>query len=237
MFLKKEKLSKVFGFVDRKTFKLNQVTHIDIGCGNWKEEGYYGLDIFDGPLVDQIIDLEKDSLPFRDNSIEHAVTFHALEHIQNLEWVIREIWRVLKPNAQLFICVPYFDTHINFANIFHKQSFNEHSFRFYTSEKYTQCLPERIWKYHFTPTWGLKGSANTVFDTEFKCLKIEFDYFPEYKKLTDIEKEKARLSKHNVVHNICFYLQTIKKDEPVIEIKGSDIIVPRKRRWMIDNGW
>ena len=210
---------------------------VDIGCGNWKEEGYFGIDIFAGEQVDFVMDLDRDSLPFPDNTVEHAVTYHALEHLRNPQHILQEVWRVLKANAQFFVCVPYYSSHINMANLFHRQNFNEHSFRFLSSEESTTCLPERIWKYHFTPTWGLKGSANSEVDAEFRCLKIEFDYFPEFRGRSEKEKEVARLAYCNVVHNICFYLQAIKPGMASVHLKECDIIVPAKRKWMIMNKW
>jgi SAM-dependent methyltransferase len=227
----------VKGYFFKKFKNLSYVNKIDIGCGHWKEEGYFGLDIFNGPQVDCVIDFNRDKLPFADNSIIHAVSFHALEHIQNLSGVLNEIWRVLKPNAQFFVAVPYFNSSINMTNYFHVHNFNEHSFRFFSGEETTNCLPERIWKFHFTPTWGLKGSANSFIETEFRCLKIEFDYFPQYKHLTEDEKEEARSKFSNVVHNICFYLQAIKNTLPTITILEHEIIVPKKRHWMLVNNW
>ena len=216
---------------------LDSVTRIDVGCGNWKEDGYFGLDIFQAAHVDWVMDFNCDHFPFKDNSIEHAVSYHALEHVENLTHVLHEIWRVMKPNAQVFICVPYYYNHIHMSNIFHCQHFNEHSFRFFSSEATTRCLPERIWKFHFTPTWGLKGSANSFVETEFRCLKIEFDYYPEYRNIAEEEKENARLARSNVVHNICYYLQTIKADGSAIYLEEDAITVPNKRKWMISQGW
>jgi hypothetical protein len=144
---------------------------------------------------------------------------------------------VLKPNAQFFVAVPYFNNHINFANRFHVQHFNEHSFRFFSSEPSTTALPERLWKFHFTPTWGLKGSANSATPVEFRTCKIEIDYYREFQGLPDNEKEALRLARPNVAHNICFYLQAIKPGAATATLNDSDLIIPPRRRWMIENNW
>ncbi len=217
--------------------KFKHITHIDIGCGNFKEEGYFGIDIYPGRDVDLVMDLNKGELPFEDNQIEHVVSYHCIEHIENYIVLMNEIWRIMKPNAQFFLSVPYYNNYINFANIFHKHHFNEHSMRFFSSEKETKCLPEYIWKYKFAPTWGLKGSANSKIKAEFRCLKIEIDYFPQYKLLTEEEKIEARLNKPNVAHNICYYLQCIKPENEIIEIQEDEIIVPKRRLKMIEAGW
>jgi SAM-dependent methyltransferase len=217
--------------------KYSAVRKIDIGCGGQKDEGYFGLDTFDGPAVDLKIDLTRAELPFADSSIDHAVTYHCLEHLPNYGDVVCEVWRVLKPNAQFFVSVPYFNNFINLANRFHVHHFNEHSFRFFSSEATTDALPERLWKFHFTPTWGLKGSANSASDVEFRTCRIEIDYYREFQSLPDNEKESLRLSRPNVAHSICFYLQAIKPGVAAATLSDSDLIVPPRRRWMIDNNW
>lgn len=217
----------------KKTIK--NVSRIDIGCGREKEQGYFGIDAETLPGVDHAVDLNSNPLPFKDNSIDHIVTYHALEHFANLSHVINEMWRVSKPNGQIFVCVPYYSNHLNLTNPFHLHQFNEHSFRFFSSEEHCNALPERIWKQRFANTWGLKGSANTNPDVELRTLKIEIDYFPEYKALSEVEKEKARQKYYNVAHNICFYLQVIKGDKN--ETTPQDLIVPEKRKWMLANNW
>jgi SAM-dependent methyltransferase len=212
--------------------------NIDIGCGNWKEKGYIGIDIYDGDEVDLKVDLSRERLPFDDSTVAHAVTYHCLEHIHNLQHLIEEVWRVLEPNAQFFVCVPYFNSFINAANIFHVRNFNEHSFRFFSSEVDCDALPDRLWRFHFTPQWGLKGSANADVNAEFRTLHIEFDYFPSMRGLTDDQKETARISQLNVVHQICFYLQALKPAEAkVARIGHQELMVPGKRQWMLARSW
>jgi SAM-dependent methyltransferase len=213
------------------------VTRIDIGCGLWKEEGYFGLDTFAGAQVDHVLDLTKDPLPFSDNSIDHAVSYHCLEHLWNFERVVGEVWRVLKPDHQFFVCLPYFNQHANFANFFHVRQFNEHSFRFFSSEPDTEALDPKLWKYHFMPDWGLKGSANAAPQTEFRTCKIEFDYYPEHRDWPPAEQERLRLTQPNVVHNICFTLQALKPGSEPRRLGPDELIVPGKRQWMLDRNW
>jgi hypothetical protein len=144
---------------------------------------------------------------------------------------------VLRPNAQFFVALPYFNSFINLANPFHVRHFNEHSFRFFSSESECAALPQRLWKFHFTPTWGLKGSANAPAPTEFRTCRVEFDYFPEFRDLPEHERESLRLSRPNVVHQICFTLQAIKPGAPAVDLRPSDLIVPGKRKWMLDRRW
>jgi len=51
--------------------------------------------------------LETESLPFEDNSVETIFCFNVLEHIYNHKNVINEVYRVLKPNGKFYISVPF----------------------------------------------------------------------------------------------------------------------------------
>lgn len=49
-------------------------------------------------------------LPFTDNSFDLVCAFDVIEHIENHEKAVDEIFRVLKPKAKYFITVPAFQT-------------------------------------------------------------------------------------------------------------------------------
>jgi SAM-dependent methyltransferase len=80
---------------------------IDLGCGDKHIKpaaesrglSYTGLDITD-------LNLEKDKLPFEDNSVDIALSLAVIEHIQNPEIYLSEIYRVLKPNGLVYLSTP-----------------------------------------------------------------------------------------------------------------------------------
>jgi SAM-dependent methyltransferase len=80
---------------------------IELGCGANKRDGFFGIDIADGPAVDLVLDIEHQQLPFADDSIDHVYTSHAFEHLINYQYVLREIMRVCKPDAIVEIWTPY----------------------------------------------------------------------------------------------------------------------------------
>jgi len=105
---------------------MNTPTKIDLGCGKFKKEGFYGIDKFPGKNVDRVVDLDK-KLPFKNNSIEEIYTSHVLEHVESLEFVMEEIHRICKPNAKIVIKVPHFSGKSGFFE-FHKRFFRYDSF-------------------------------------------------------------------------------------------------------------
>lgn len=57
-----------------------------------------------GPVMSVVV--EERQLPLPDNSVDHFLAVHALEMSGDLRAVLREIWRVLKPDGRLLIIVP-----------------------------------------------------------------------------------------------------------------------------------
>src|SRR5687768_1596512 len=87
---------------------------LDIGCGpNKASKDYFGVDINGGPGVDVICDFER-PLPFLTDSVDMIVTRHTLEHVQNLEQILREFSRIVKPGGRLSITVPHFSNTLGF---------------------------------------------------------------------------------------------------------------------------
>lgn len=58
----------------------------------------------DGPT--RAVLVEEDRLPLPDNSVDRLLVVHCLEVAGHCEGVLREIWRVLKPEGRLLIVVP-----------------------------------------------------------------------------------------------------------------------------------
>jgi len=50
--------------------------------------------------------VEEDQLPLPDNSVDHLLAVHAVEATENVRGVLREIWRVLKPEGRVLLIVP-----------------------------------------------------------------------------------------------------------------------------------
>lgn len=88
---------------------------IDLGCGFVKPQGFIGLDNLSGErsqipnainAPDILLDLNRDSLPFPDNSCIEVRASHFLEH-SDVMHILDECYRVLKPNGTFLFAVPY----------------------------------------------------------------------------------------------------------------------------------
>lgn len=193
---------------------------LDLGCGAKQRAGFVGVDRFRLPGVHVIADLDARHLPFVDNSFGLIVAFHSLEHAGDLTNVMRELWRVAVPGAQIVIGAPYSTTHLNMANPYHRQVFNEHTPRFWTSV--AECAVD-TWEWReppFPAVWGLSETDHSKPGFDFRCIRMEFFYFAEYWGLSPAEQRRQRKRSINVCEQILYHIVAVKSpgDEDVTKI-------------------
>lgn len=112
----REKLKKIF--TEKKSI-------VDIGGGlridptknNRSEDTYAWLKDYianvDYKILDKVPDYKPDivgdihHLPFPDNSVDAIVCIAVLEHVEEPQQAVREIYRVLKPGGYAFIYAPF----------------------------------------------------------------------------------------------------------------------------------
>ena len=82
---------------------------LDVGSSgsdlrNYVHDEYIGLDIIERPEIDLTVDLEKQSIPLEDNSVDCVVCTDVLEHVDNLHEVFAELIRI--SSDYIIISVP-----------------------------------------------------------------------------------------------------------------------------------
>jgi hypothetical protein len=92
---------------------------LNMGCGHNKDAGYFNVDLSPACAPDIVCDLESLPWPWPDNSADHVVFNHSLEHLgQNSRTflgIIKELYRICKNNAKIEINVPH-PRHDNFID-------------------------------------------------------------------------------------------------------------------------
>lgn len=192
---------------------MENLVKVDLGCGHRKTEGYLGIDRFDLPGVDIVADLNK-GIPLEDNSVDIMLCSHALEHFDNIYFITEEIHRVCKHKSLIYVLAPYHMETVNFANFYHKQVFNESTFRFFAAPDSTSSIDKRDYYNPHAFIWGLGTSDNSQLTINIHTVSIEYFYFPDYIDLSEEEKRNARRSLQNVCDQIYYILAVNKEGTP-----------------------
>ena len=113
---------------------------LDIGAGEDRfkinpNDETITLDKIKLPNTDIVWDLEKTPLPFKDNEFDYIHANHVLEHILNLENLIKELYRITKNNGIIDIKVPWFSSCSAFSMIGHIRFFAYTTFDQYRPKK------------------------------------------------------------------------------------------------------
>ncbi len=127
---------------------------IDIGCGNNKAEGFYGVDQFPFDGVDKVFDLSKGDWPLSDSQFDYVRASHVIEHVKDTQVFLKEIHRIAKDGSEVLIETPHYSW---------VDSWND---------------PTHVW--HFSSGWARcleKGQYLSYVTGEFKILesRIEFN--------------------------------------------------------------
>lgn len=83
-------------------------TYLHLGCGKALLKGWINIDKVKAHGIDVVHDLNKYPYPFKDNSVDKIKAFHVLEHLDELEKSLEEMYRILKKGGTLHIKVPHF---------------------------------------------------------------------------------------------------------------------------------
>ncbi len=152
---------------------------LDLGCGASKAEGRICIDHLDMPNVDIVADLEQ-GLPFLpDNSVDSIHSKSLLEHIDNFDVLMKDIWRVLKPEGRKHLFVPHFSNPYYYSDSTHRRFFGLYSFEYFSGSqsRYKRKVPSFYHEYGFvterlrlvfTSPWRtrklLKRTAQRIFN-------------------------------------------------------------------------
>jgi ubiquinone/menaquinone biosynthesis C-methylase UbiE len=115
---------------------------IELGCGPNKKHLYaIGIDMLDYDCVDIVGDVFEVLAKIPNNSVNALYSYHFLEHIADIDKLIKEIHRVLSDNGILHVVVPHFSNPFYYSDLTHKVSFGLYSFAYYSTNKFKRKVP------------------------------------------------------------------------------------------------
>lgn len=121
---------------------------LNLGCGNKpiKSGGWVNFDINPSDPIVRYIDLEKNELPYKDNTVSTILMSHVLEHIRNLKFVMNECHRVLEPGGRLDIHVPRWPHEDSVKDPTHVRFFVPGTFTYFDAEEPAKMYGFERWR-------------------------------------------------------------------------------------------
>jgi hypothetical protein len=117
---------------------------VDLGCGKRKQPGSIGLDVARIPeSVDVMGDVTR--TPFRDSSVSRVFAWHLVEHMDDLQALMAEVWRICRPGALVYLRFPHASaTHSAWSDPTHRRGLTLETFDYFDQ----QTLPGRMFGYY-----------------------------------------------------------------------------------------
>lgn len=103
-----------------RKYKNMEIKKLNLGCGKDYKEGWVNLDFNTFIKADVYHDFNK-GLPFEDNSFDIVLAKKSLEDVSDINKLIEEIWRVLKPDGLFKFHVTFAGSIFDYHYLHHKQ--------------------------------------------------------------------------------------------------------------------
>lgn len=140
---------------------------VDLGCGQDKTQRsdaeVIGVDVSSNVNADIVLDLNQTPYPFEDNEFDEIIMKDVIEHLIDIPSVMREVHRIGKPGAQVYLRTPHYSsqyayndpTHVHYLGHFALDCFieNRGNYPFYSSFKF-QCIYQELL---FSKVWRVLG--------------------------------------------------------------------------------
>lgn len=178
---------------------------LNIGSGKKRFPGFINVDSDASCEPDHVVNLNRDPLPFEDNSVHHILAHHILEHVGDGFFdLIKEMYRVCAHEAIIEVQVPHPRHDYFLGDLSHVRPITIENMR-PLSKKW--CSTQS----YINSSWS--GFAHTL-DVDLEI--VDYDYkFDEtftglYAHLSHAELDWAARAWNNVITEIHFRMMVIK---------------------------
>jgi predicted SAM-dependent methyltransferase len=137
---------------------------LDVGCADHKSKGAVGMDIRPLPGVDIVHSLLDIPWPLPDACCLRILASHIWEHLppDRINGVMDECWRVMRPDGQLLISMPYANSMRAMQDPTHYRCWNEVCAQYYDpAYPLYQVYRVQPWKVELNQ-WSSEGDIAIV---------------------------------------------------------------------------
>jgi ubiquinone/menaquinone biosynthesis C-methylase UbiE len=109
---------------------------IELGCANSKlNSKSIGIDIIDFDDVDLVGDVYEILELFPNSSVDKVLAYHFMEHVIDVELLLKYLNRILKDNGVIEFVVPHFSNPFYYSDPTHKTFFGLYTFQYFLDSK------------------------------------------------------------------------------------------------------
>lgn len=121
-----------------------QLVILDLGCGDKKVLGAFGIDAIRLQGVDLVHNLEITPYPLPDNCADVIYLNHVLEHFTDPLPIMEEVWRLARPKGTVKIRTPHYSGIYAWKDPTHRRAFTSQSFYYFGENNYSYYTTARF---------------------------------------------------------------------------------------------
>jgi len=152
-------------------------TQLNMGCGFKKLNSFWNVDIEPKCNPDQVLDFEQTPWPYQDNFFEKINADNILEHLGQdpkvFTNIIKEMYRVSKPDAEWFIRVPHHRCDLFWDDYTHVRVITEKTIRMFDQTINWNSIQNNI----SDSTYGIYHNV------DLELLDVEYNLIHQWKEL------------------------------------------------------
>jgi ubiquinone/menaquinone biosynthesis C-methylase UbiE len=172
---------------------------INLGSGHKRIDGFLNIDADPNCNPDYLCNLEHDSIPLEDNTVDEVIVHHVLEHILNFKHVMTEIYRVCKPNAIIDIRLPHPNHDTFLIDPTHVRPLLPESFRLLDQE-YNRSEIAR---------GGASSTLGLMWNVNFRIAHVDYVIDSFYDQILPHLNEMEYVRVHREANNFCIETHTV----------------------------
>lgn len=171
---------------------------INIGAGYTRYDGYLNCDRDVNSIPDFVFDMEKDTWPFDDNSVDAVIAYHVLEHLGDGYFhALKELYRVCKDGALIDVRVPHYTHHNFFHDPTHRRAITPAGI-----ELFNRML-------NYTSN-NASSKLGIEYGVDFRVIDYSFTVDSIYDYLNHESTRTIEVFAHNMINVITEYKITVK---------------------------
>lgn len=182
---------------------------INLGSGSKRYDGYINVDIDSGSNPDYVVNLEKDALPFDNDSVGEVLAHHILEHLGDGFFnTIQELYRVCKHGAHIHVRVPHPRHDTFLIDPTHKRPIYPYTLDMFSKERNTRDRNNN----------GSETPLGFIYNVDIRVENYRYILDPywmsKFQAMSEEECEHTARSFNNVISEIEILLKVNKDEQP-----------------------